>query len=226
MTTLFADTLADEWSRVSAFPTTVRPRSATARADRSSAGTSLRQPLLAKTLERIANEGPRAFYKGPLAEQWISEAKKFEVPITAEDLEHYHVDSPRPTPSTYSASTVSRTPPSSSVSWWSPRCAFSTLQAHSVPPAESAVRIIVTTETLKYFQHLRDSKLADAPYGTIDVQKFLGFADEREAWTEIEKAITEHRDKIETAVTQRGGTGTGAGALSATGRRCGVAHAS
>ncbi|KQR78288.1 gamma-glutamyltransferase family protein [Rhizobium sp. Leaf341] len=49
-------------------------------------GTTFRQPQLARTLERLAAEGPRAFYAGPLAEAIADGLRAAGSPLTAADL--------------------------------------------------------------------------------------------------------------------------------------------
>ena len=53
------------------------------------AGERLAQPDLARTLECIAELGPDAFYRGPIAEQIVAEMACGGGFITAEDLAHY-----------------------------------------------------------------------------------------------------------------------------------------
>ncbi|CAA9560998.1 MAG: Gamma-glutamyltranspeptidase @ Glutathione hydrolase [uncultured Thermomicrobiales bacterium] len=58
--------------------------------------TRLRQPDLARTLETIAAEGPRAFYEGPLAEAMASHLADGGAPVVAADFAAYeaHVAEP------------------------------------------------------------------------------------------------------------------------------------
>jgi gamma-glutamyltranspeptidase/glutathione hydrolase len=53
------------------------------------AGDRLRQPDLARTLERIANEGPGGFYAGPVAAAIVDEMKAGDGIITRQDLRDY-----------------------------------------------------------------------------------------------------------------------------------------
>ncbi|NBA93570.1 gamma-glutamyltransferase [Pseudomonas sp. R5(2019)] len=53
------------------------------------AGTNFKQPELAKTLERIAENGPDDFYKGFTAKLLVAQMKKDDGLITAADLESY-----------------------------------------------------------------------------------------------------------------------------------------
>ena len=55
-------------------------------------GDILRQPDLAATLQRIAQEGPDGFYRGKTAELLVAEMDRGGGIITFEDLEHHHVE--------------------------------------------------------------------------------------------------------------------------------------
>jgi gamma-glutamyltranspeptidase/glutathione hydrolase len=54
-------------------------------------GEILRMPALARTLERIAREGPDAFYRGPVAEDIVRTVQAAGGKITLEDLAGYRV---------------------------------------------------------------------------------------------------------------------------------------
>ena len=53
-------------------------------------GSLLRQPALARTLERIAEHGPDAFYRGELAREIAADLAAAGSPITLEDLAAFH----------------------------------------------------------------------------------------------------------------------------------------
>ena len=54
-------------------------------------GEVLRQPDLAKTLKLLAEEGPKAFYQGAIAEKIVSDMKANNGLITLQDLANYRV---------------------------------------------------------------------------------------------------------------------------------------
>ncbi len=54
-------------------------------------GTRVTRPDLARTLERIANEGPDVFYRGELARAIVQDQEAHNGLITAEDLANYRV---------------------------------------------------------------------------------------------------------------------------------------
>lgn len=77
-------------------------------------GTTLRQPDLAQTLRRVANEGAAGFYDGPVAEEMIAVLKENGGIMTRDDLRSYRPIE-RPTVSgTYRGHTVHSMPPPSS----------------------------------------------------------------------------------------------------------------
>jgi gamma-glutamyltranspeptidase / glutathione hydrolase len=77
------------------------------------AGEMFRQPDLARTLERIA-ENPADFYHGSLARELAAAMQKGGGLITADDLEHYEVKEREPVRGTYRGYEIISAPPPSS----------------------------------------------------------------------------------------------------------------
>ena len=77
-------------------------------------GDRLVQPDLAATLQRIADEGPQAFYEGKIAEQIAAEMKAGGGLITKEDLAGYRAQSRTPIHGTYRGYDIYGPPPPSS----------------------------------------------------------------------------------------------------------------
>jgi gamma-glutamyltranspeptidase/glutathione hydrolase len=77
-------------------------------------GDSLTQPDLAKTLQRIAEQGPDAFYKGDIADRIVAEMKAGGGFITKDDLAGYEAKSRKPIHGTYRGYDVYAPPPPSS----------------------------------------------------------------------------------------------------------------
>ena len=77
-------------------------------------GDRLVQPDLAKTLRLIADQGPEAFYRGPVAALLLAEIKSGDGLITADDLTHYQAIERRPIHGTYRGYDVYAPPPPSS----------------------------------------------------------------------------------------------------------------
>ncbi|MGB1699500.1 MAG: gamma-glutamyltransferase [Nannocystaceae bacterium] len=72
-----------------------------------------RQPDLAVTLERIATEGPRAFYEGPLAEALVEGVRALGGMWTTDDLENYRAIDRAPVEFDYHGHRIITMPPPS-----------------------------------------------------------------------------------------------------------------
>lgn len=77
-------------------------------------GDLLKQPDLAQTLERIANEGPPGFYEGETARLIVEQIKKIDGLITLEDLKAYKAKKREPIRGTYRGYDIISMPPPSS----------------------------------------------------------------------------------------------------------------
>jgi gamma-glutamyltranspeptidase/glutathione hydrolase len=77
-------------------------------------GDRLMQPDLAKTLRRIADQGPDAFYTGAIADQIVAEMKTGGGLITKEDLSNYRAIERTPIHGTYRGYDIYSAPPPSS----------------------------------------------------------------------------------------------------------------
>jgi len=78
------------------------------------AGDRLVQKDLGKSLRLIAEQGPDAFYKGPIADLLVAEMKAGKGLITKEDLAGYHAKQRQPIHGTYRGYDVYSPPPPSS----------------------------------------------------------------------------------------------------------------
>ncbi|MGE0760468.1 MAG: gamma-glutamyltransferase [Pirellulaceae bacterium] len=77
-------------------------------------GDRLIQPELAATLERIAEDGPTAFYSGPIADQIVAEMQAGGGLITKQDLAGYRAKIREPIHGTYRGYDIYGPPPPSS----------------------------------------------------------------------------------------------------------------
>lgn len=78
------------------------------------AGDRLIQPDLARTLQRIADEGPDAFYRGEIANQLVAEMQAGGGLITHDDLQGYKAQARVPVHGTYRGYDIYSSPPPSS----------------------------------------------------------------------------------------------------------------
>lgn len=198
----YEEMLAGEWPRLKRFPTTAA-LFGDGQGSHLKAGRVVRNPMLAKTLEIIANKGGQAFYQGPLAAAWTAEAQKLGVKITLEDLKNYKVQRTNPVEYKFLGMRLATMAPPSAAGitvGGTLRYLEQYYKTHPLPAPDSAKRIIITTEALKYFQELRNEAIADPPHSKLDPKKWLGSADEKAAWVEIDKRVEERLSKIETAV--------------------------
>ena len=77
-------------------------------------GSRLRQPMLARTLRLIGEQGPEVFYEGEIADSIVAEMQRGGGIITRADLEGYRIAWRQPIRSTYRGHTLLTMPPSSS----------------------------------------------------------------------------------------------------------------
>jgi gamma-glutamyltranspeptidase / glutathione hydrolase len=108
-----ADSLSETQSLLDRFPASAR---AFRRPDGTplAAGDRLRQPELAATLQRIAAEGPEAFYTGAIADLIVAEMQRSGGLITKEDLAGYSATEREPVVGTYRGHRIVSMPPPSS----------------------------------------------------------------------------------------------------------------
>jgi gamma-glutamyltranspeptidase/glutathione hydrolase len=77
-------------------------------------GDTLRQPALARTLERIAAEGPAAFYRGGIADEIVEEMRMSGGIVSKEDLVSYEATPRTPVTGSYRGCEIISAPPPSS----------------------------------------------------------------------------------------------------------------
>lgn len=194
----FEDMLTLEWPRISAFPATVATFG-TADGTPLRAGDRLQQPLLAKTIVAIANGGAAEFYTGALARDWLKNAHALGVKISAKDLKHYKVRMDAPVSfRVFGFDAFTAAPPSAAGVMVAGTLRFLDhyYQTHPLPRANSAERVIITAEPLRYFQKLRNATIADIPFAKLNPMQFLGSESETAAWREIESAIAARLQKL------------------------------
>lgn len=78
------------------------------------AGTILKQPQLAKTFRLLAEQGPSAFYRGPIGEAVVAAVNAAGGDMSMKDLKDYHMIIRQPVKGTYRGYSIYSTPPASS----------------------------------------------------------------------------------------------------------------
>jgi gamma-glutamyltranspeptidase/glutathione hydrolase len=145
------------------------------------AGEVFKQPVLAKTLERIAAD-PDGFYHGKMAQELIDDLKKGGALLTLEDLKQYTVVERAPVTGTFHNYTVVSAPPPSSggVVLLS---ALNILEGYDLSKLgdRSAAWIHLTTEAYRRAYMDRADYLGDPDYNSIPVAE-LTAKKYAEAW--------------------------------------------
>ena len=83
---MFNDRFSPQFRRMPSVDETFFPKGKAA-----TVGQRVKRPKLARTLAKLAAEGPNAFYEGPIAEDIVSAAQKYGGTLTREDLKNYRV---------------------------------------------------------------------------------------------------------------------------------------
>src|ERR671915_82815 len=132
-------------------------------------GTLLRQPALARTLERIAAGGADGFYRGETARPIVDELQRLGGIITAEDLARYTAVWREPVRATYRGHTVLSMPPSSSGGVTIAE-ALNILEGFdSLPPFGSAQRTHLLAAAYQRAFVDRNEKLADPAFVPVPI---------------------------------------------------------
>lgn len=127
-------------------------------------GTTLRQPELARSLQLIADQGPSAFYDGPVAEVLVAEMQRGGGIITREDLRGYTPRWREPVISTYRGYTLITMPPASSGGITMTQT-FNILEKFApLPPFGSPEYLHLMSEAFRRAFMDRNAKLADSDF--------------------------------------------------------------
>ncbi|MFN2567033.1 MAG: gamma-glutamyltransferase [Gemmatimonadaceae bacterium] len=132
-------------------------------------GTVLRQPALARTLERIAANGTDGFYEGETARAIVDELARRGGIITMEDLAHYRVVWREPVHVTYRGHTVLSMPPSSSGGVTIAETLNILEGFDSLPPFGSAPRAHLLASAYQRAFIDRNEKLADPAFVQVPI---------------------------------------------------------
>jgi len=130
-------------------------------------GTVWRQPDLGRSLQLIADQGPKAFYDGPVGEALVAEMTRGGGIITREDLRQYEPKWRDAVISTYRGYTLITMPPASSGGITMTQT-FNILEEFApLPPFGSPEYIHIVSEAFRRAFIDRNSKLADADFVSV-----------------------------------------------------------
>lgn len=134
-------------------------------------GDTLRQPLLAETLRRIAAEGPDSFYRGALAADVAADLAELGSPVSAADLAAHRATRPAPLSVAVREGTLYNSAP--------PTQGFASLlilalfDRFSPQSADSFAHVHALVEATKQAFLLRDRHVADPAWHDFDHQALL-----------------------------------------------------
>lgn len=139
-------------------------------------GARLLQPELARSLQLIAEQGPKAFYDGPVAEVLVAEMERGGGIITREDLRRYVPKWREPITSTYRGHTLITMPPASSGGITMTE-SFNVLERFApLPPFGSPEYVHLLAEAFRLAFIDRNAKLADADFVPVPIAELTSKA--------------------------------------------------
>jgi gamma-glutamyltranspeptidase / glutathione hydrolase len=141
-----------------------------------SPGTLLRQPALARTLERIAANGADGFYHGETARAIADELGRLGGIITTDDLARYKAEWREPVRATYRGHTVLSMPPSSSGGVTIAETLNILEGFDSLPPFGSARRAHLLASAYQRAFVDRNEKLADPAFVPVPIAELTSKA--------------------------------------------------
>ena len=137
-------------------------------------GDTLRQPVLAATLRRLAADGLDGFYTGALASDIAADLQALGSPVTAADLAAHRVTRPAPLHvAIHGADLYNTAPPTQGVASLAILALFDRLHADE---AEGFVHVHGLVEATKQAFLWRDRHCGDPAHATADAQELLGDA--------------------------------------------------
>ncbi len=132
-------------------------------------GTRFVQPELARTLERIASDGPDAFYRGAIADSIVAEERRGGGLITRADLARYRVARHAPLVVPYRGDTVITMPPSSSGGVVLAEALNLLATYDSLPPLGSAAHARLLGDVFQRVYIDRNDRVGDPDFVSVAV---------------------------------------------------------
>jgi gamma-glutamyltranspeptidase/glutathione hydrolase len=151
-------------------------------------GTRLVQPDLARTLHRIADNGPREFYTGETADLLVAEMKRGGGIITKEDLANYRLVWRTPLEMTYRGYTVLGMPPVSSGGTTSFEILNELETFDALPAFGSTAYTHLAAEAMRRAFVDRNAKLCDPAFCPVPVEELTSKSYGRKLASTIDRA--------------------------------------
>lgn len=150
-------------------------------------GSTLRQPELARSLQLIAEQGPKAFYDGPVGETLVEEMRQGGGIITREDLRRYEPKWREPILTTYRGHTLITMPPASSGGITMSET-FNILENFApLPPFGSPEYVHLLAEAFRRSFMDRNAKLADPDFVPVPREQLVSKAYATELASQISR---------------------------------------
>ncbi|MBZ5543534.1 MAG: gamma-glutamyltransferase [Acidobacteriia bacterium] len=131
-------------------------------------GETFRQPELAKTLRRIARDGPAGFYQGPVARALVETMRKHQGRIELADLRHYQAKVRQPLQGSFRGYAILTVPPPSSGGIGLIEM-LNVLELLDLGPPNSYQSIHLVAETMRRAYADRAAYLGDADFASVPV---------------------------------------------------------
>ncbi|ACL58617.1 gamma-glutamyltransferase family protein [Methylobacterium nodulans] len=139
------------------------------------AGTIMRHPALARTLGRIAAEGPKGFYEGPVAEDIVGRLRALGGLHTLDDFAQAAPEEVVPVTTRYRGYDVYECPPSGQ--GLAALMMLNVLSGFDIGALSETDRVHLFAEACKQAYHHRDALFADPVVARVPVEHLLS-----EAW--------------------------------------------
>jgi gamma-glutamyltranspeptidase/glutathione hydrolase len=134
-------------------------------------GALLQQPQLARTLQRLADEGLESFYRGALADDIAADLQALGSPLNAHDLARQHADPSVPlSVAIHGARLYNHAPPTQGLASLLILALFDRLHAEQ---PESYAHLHGLIEATKQAFLIRDAHIGDPAWMTLDAQALL-----------------------------------------------------
>jgi gamma-glutamyltranspeptidase/glutathione hydrolase len=148
------------------------------------AGTRLRLPQLAGSLEKIAQGGRDVFYEGEIAAAILAASTRNGGAFTAADLAGHHAEWMRPVTSSYRGVTVAEFPPNSQ--GMTALVELNLAEQVALAGWGSAAHLHPLIEAKKLAFAVRDRYVGDPAFGPIDLDRLISKEFARDLWRDYD----------------------------------------